>query len=128
MLPVTSLYAGLLALLLVTLSVKTILMRRKTGTSVGDNGNADMLKAIRVQGNFTEYTPFALLLLALSELQGAPGWAVHVLGLMLLAGRLLHVWGFGSTPQIIPARQAGMVLTFLMIIIAGLGLAAHSLF
>lgn len=128
MLPVTSLYAGLLALLLVTLSVKTILMRRKTGTSVGDNGNADMLKAIRVQGNFAEYTPFALILLALSELQGAPGWAVHVLGLMLLAGRLLHVWGFGSTPQIIPARQAGMVLTFLMIITAGLGLAAHSLF
>ena len=128
MLPITSLYAGVLALLLVTLSVRTILMRRKTRTSVGDNGNADMLKAIRVQGNFTEYTPFALLLLALSELQGAPGWAVHVLGLMLLAGRLLHVWGFGSTPQIIPARQAGMLLTFSMIIIAGLGLAAHSLF
>ena len=128
MLPITSLYAGLLALLLVTLSAKTILMRRKTRTSVGDNGNPDMLKAIRVQGNFTEYTPFALLLLALSELQGAPGWAVHVLGLILLVGRLLHVWGFGSTPQIIPARQAGMVLTFLMIIIAGLGLAAHSLF
>ena len=128
MLPITSLYAGLLALLLVTLSAKTILMRRKTRTSVGDNGNPDMLRAIRVQGNFTEYTPFALLLLALSELQGAPGWAVHVLGLILLVGRLLHVWGFGSTPQIIPARQAGMVLTFLMIIIAGLGLAAHSLF
>ena len=127
MLPVTSLYAGLLALLLVTLSVKTIMMRRKTGTSVGDQGKPDMLKAIRVQGNFTEYTPFALLLLALSELQGAPGWALHVLGLMLLVGRLLHVRGFGATPQIIPLRQAGMVLTFSMIIIAGLGLVAHSL-
>ena len=42
--------------------------------------------------------------LALAEMQGMPGWLVHLFGATLLAGRTLHGWGFGSTPQVVPAR------------------------
>ena len=54
------------------------------------------------------------------ELQGAGGLLVHILGLMLLAGRLLHAHGFGRTPQIVILRQAGMSVTFLAILVAAI--------
>jgi hypothetical protein len=82
---------------------------------------------MRTQSNCAEYAPISLLLLLLVELQGAPTWAVHVLGVMFLAGRLLHAIGFGRTPQIIPLRKSGMILTFAMMAFSALGLIAHSL-
>lgn len=125
---VTPLYAGLLALLYVLLSVNVIRTRFAEKISTGDDGNAALIKSMRVHANFAEYAPFGVVLLALAELQGAPGIAVHVLGLMLLAGRGLHAWGFGSTPQVIPARRAGMVLTFAMLTLTGLANIGHVLF
>ena len=62
-----------------------------------------------------------LLLLATTEGQAAAE-ALHE-----TAGRLLHAVGFGSTPQILPLRQAGMVLTFTMLLLSGLGLIGHAL-
>ncbi|MBE1282693.1 MAG: hypothetical protein GJ676_05215 [Rhodobacteraceae bacterium] len=128
MLPVTALYAGLIALLFVVLSIRVILFRRTLGASVGDIGDKNMLKAIRTQANCAEYAPFALLLMAILELQDGASWALHALGLMLLVGRLAHAYGFGRTPQIIPLRQVGMVLTFSCIILSGFGLIGSVLF
>lgn len=126
-LTVTPIYAGLLALLLIFLSARVILRRRDQKISLGDNEDKNLRKRIRVQANCAEYAPFGVLLLLLTEMQGTPGWAVHVLGLLLLAGRVLHAYGMGSTPQLLPLRQAGMVLTFTMLGFAGLGLIGHAL-
>lgn len=63
-----------------------------------NGGHAALELAARVQGNCAEYAPIGLLLLALTEAQGAPSLAVHALGLMLLAGRILHFIGYGRTP------------------------------
>ncbi|WP_306115744.1 MULTISPECIES: MAPEG family protein [unclassified Roseovarius] len=126
-LAITPLYGGLIGLLLVVLSVRVILRRRAARVSVGDGEDKDLRKRIRVQANCAEYAPIGLLLLAMAELQGAPGWVVHLLGLMLLAGRIFHVYGFGSTPQIIPMRQLGMGLTFGMLILASLASIGHAL-
>ena len=128
MLPVTSLYAGLVALLFVILSIQVILVRRRVGASVGDIGNKDMLKAMRTQANCAEYAPFALLLLAILELQSASAWGLHGLGLMLLVGRISHAYGFGRTPQIVPLRQLGMVLTFASIVLSAAWLIVTALF
>lgn len=127
-LTVTPLYAGALALLLVFLSFRVIFYRWSSKISLGDDDDKALRKRIRTQANCAEYAPFGVLLLLLAELQGAPVWALHLLGLTLLAGRLLHAVGFGSTPQILPLRQAGMVLTFTMLLLAGLGLIGHALF
>ena len=63
----------------------------------------------------------------IAELQGAPGIALHAIGLTLLAGRLMHAIGFSRTPQIIPLRVAGMVLTYAALLLGALGILAHGL-
>lgn len=125
---ITPIYAALSALLLVTLSARVITYRRQNHLSLGDEGDKGLLKRMRAQANCAEYVPVALILLLLVELRGAPGIAVHALGITLVIGRVLHGWGFSSRPPIMPMRVSGMVLTLLMIIISALGLLAHSLF
>ena len=124
----TPLYAGLLALLLVFLSFRVIFYRFSARISLGDEDDKNLRKRIRVQANCAEYAPFGVILLLLAELQGAPLWALHLLGGTLVAGRLLHAVGMGSTPQILRLRQAGMVLTFTMFMATALGLIGHALF
>jgi len=123
---VTALYAGLIALLYLFLSYNVVLARRSQRVSVGDGGDKLVRKRMRTHANCAEYAPIGLILLMLVEMQGMPLWLVHVFGLILLAGRLSHAYGFGSTPQIVPLRKLGMYLTLLMIIstaVANIGYA-----
>ena len=120
MLTITPIYAALIAFLYVALSVNVIRQRRAGKISVGDHGDKAMIKAMRTHANCAEYAPFALLLIAMVELQDAGDWLVNLLGMLLLAGRLLHAYGFGKTPQIIILRQIGMGLTFTAILLAAM--------
>ncbi len=124
---ITPIYAGLITLLLIGLSVRVIARRRSACVSIGDGNDPELNKRIRVQANCTEYAPLGILLLAMTELQGAPDWVTHLLGLMILSGRILHAIGLGSTPQILPLRQIGMVLTYLMLILAAVSNIGHAL-
>ena len=127
MLAVTSIYAGLIALIFLWLSLRVIRYRRGNSISLGDAGDKSLLKRMRAQANCAEYAPFGLLLLALVELSGAPVLATHVLGALLLAGRALHAWGFSASPPIMNARVLGTAFTLLMILISALGLILHGL-
>ncbi len=127
MLTITPIYAALLAILYVGLSFKVISQRRADKISYGDGGNQDMLKVMRTHSNFVEYTPFALLLIMIVELQGAGGLLLNLLGLTLLGGRLLHAYGFGRSPQIVILRQIGMLLTFTAILVAAVGILVLAL-
>ena len=118
MLTITPVYAALAAILYLALSIMVIGQRRTDKISYGDGGNGPMVKAIRTHGNFAEYAPFALLLMAMAELQGAGGLLLNLLGMALLAGRLSHAYGFGKSPQIVGLRQTGMILTFGVILVA----------
>ena len=69
---VTPIYAGLLALLFILLSMRVIGTRRAARVALGDGGIPALLRRQRVHGNFAEYAPLALLLMALAELQGLP--------------------------------------------------------
>ena len=124
----TALYAGALGLLLVYLSMRVVNLRKSYHVSTGSGGHAALELAARVQGNCAEYAPIGLLLLALTEAQGAPALAVHGLGLMLLLGRLLHAIGYGRAPSNLKLRVVGMVLTFGMLSLSSLGLILHALF
>ncbi|WP_122075383.1 MAPEG family protein [Pseudophaeobacter sp. EL27] len=127
MLAITSLYAGAAALMFVYLTLAVSRLRIKHRVSVGDGDNRAILVAIRAQGNFVEYTPIGLILMAAAETQGAPTLALHALGAMLIGGRLLHAIGFTRHPQILILRQAGIVLNLVMVLAAGLGILAHAL-
>lgn len=127
MAPVTGLYAALLTLLFVALSVRTLRIRRRNQIAVGDGGNSEMLRAIRVHGNFAEYAPLALLLIALVESNGAGvGW-VHTLGTALLLGRCSHAFGVSKTKENFRFRVFGMSLTFFALMGAALTLLVTGL-
>lgn len=117
---ITALYAGLLGLMLVILSIRVIGARRAARAALGDGGNEMLKRRIRVHGNFTEYVPLALILLAACESVGTSAWQLHALGGMLVAGRTLHAYGVGQVNEVLAVRVTGMSLTFTMIILASL--------
>ena len=119
---ITFLYAALLALLFVGLSVRTLRMRRRLRISVGDRGDEAMLRGMRVHANFAEYTPLALLLLYFVELAGTRPLVVHVLGSCLLLGRAVHAYGVSQVRENYRFRVAGMTLTLGMLVAASLRL------
>jgi uncharacterized membrane protein YecN with MAPEG domain len=117
---VTPVYATLLGLLFIALSVRTIRLRRKHQVAVGDGNNSELRRAMRVHANFAEYVPLALLLIFFVELDGTPKWWVHALAIALVCGRLAHAWGVSQTKENFRYRVSGMVLTFGVIATAGL--------
>jgi uncharacterized membrane protein YecN with MAPEG domain len=125
---ITPLYAALITFLYLGLTWHVIAYRRANRISLGDTGDKNLLKRMRAQANCAEYAPLGLVLLLMVELSNAPAFAVHLLGLSLLLGRLLHAYGFASTPQKFIFRQLGMVLTLLMLVLSALGLLGHALF
>lgn len=120
-------YAGLLALLFVVLSVQVIRQRRGAKVAIGPGGNPSLERAMRVHANFAEYVPFAVVLLALMELQRAPAFLLHALGLVLLAGRLAHAYGVSQPNENFRFRVTGMMATFATLVIAALYLIYRSL-
>ncbi len=124
--PIVSGYAALLALLFVVLSVRTIRLRRQNRIAIGDAGDARMQRAIRVHANFAEYVPLALLLIFFVETDNASSWLVHVLGLVLTAGRMAHAWGVSQAKEDFRFRVAGMMATFAVLgLTAGVLLYRH---
>jgi hypothetical protein len=118
---ITALYAALIGLLFLALSVDVIRARRRAQVLVGTGGDRRLLRAGRAHANCAEYAPLALLLLALAETTGASAWLLHVAGLMLLAGRASHAYGLRQDPEPLAFRQAGMALTFIALTLAILG-------
>jgi uncharacterized protein len=108
---ITALYAALLTPLLLFLTFRVIGQRRGQKVEIGDGNDRELLRRMRVHANFVETVPMALILLGLAESLKAPGIALHVLGLLLLVGRLVHAYGLSQTPHIMPLRFAGMVMT-----------------
>jgi uncharacterized membrane protein YecN with MAPEG domain len=109
---VTSLYAALLGFVLLWLSIRVIGHRRRARVAIGTGEDQGLLRASRAQGNFVEYVPMALILLALLELSGASALMLHALGAGLLGGRVAHGIGIGQEPENLKLRQIGMALTF----------------
>jgi uncharacterized membrane protein YecN with MAPEG domain len=114
------LYAALLALLFVGLSLRTLRMRRKMRIAIGDGGQPAMLRAMRVHANFAEYVPLTLLLIYLAEASGAGAGFVHGMGLAALLGRGAHAYGVGQLNEDYRFRTVGMALTFATLIAASL--------
>ncbi|MBR0648146.1 glutathione metabolism protein [Roseomonas terrae] len=117
----TALWAALHAPLLLWLSMRIVPMRHAMDVEIGTGGHPALERAVRAQANFTEYAPFALLLLALAEASGTPGWAVNAIGALLLVGRVIHAWGITRQVEDIRFRVVGMSATFAAI---ALGAAA----
>ncbi|MCC7258146.1 MAG: MAPEG family protein [Gammaproteobacteria bacterium] len=117
---ITAFYAGLLGLLLVALSYRVAQRRIRFKVGVGAGDHPELERAIRVHGNFIEYVPFTLLLLALYEAGGGPGWVLHGTGIALVAARLAHAVGLTTSAGRTPGRFAGTLVTWLVIALLSL--------
>ena len=113
---VTLLIAGLHGLLLLMLLVPIVLLRRGRKVGLGHGGDVQLLQRIRAHGNFVEYVPLALLLIALLEVTGLRREWVAALGGALLIARILHAVGLWRSPGYSFGRFAGTMLTFLVIL------------
>ncbi|MEO1456857.1 MAG: MAPEG family protein [Pseudomonadota bacterium] len=126
-LPVTALYAGLLGLWVLYLAFAVIKQRRAHKVSIGSGGVKLLEEAMRAHGNAVETVPLAILLLALSESLGTPALLLHLAGLGLLAGRVLHGYHFLNEQKEMKLRLYGMVLTVTVIAVLSVGLVGHGL-
>jgi uncharacterized membrane protein YecN with MAPEG domain len=111
---ITSIYAALLAILIVGLSLNVIKLRQIGQVILGDGDNLELQSAIRAQGNATEYIPISLILLLLLELSKGHWSLLHIGGIVLLTGRLIHARGLLKGN--LRFRVLGMQLTLFNII------------
>ena len=111
---ITALYAGILALIIVALGINVTMHRVKLRVPLGDGGNPQMLRMIRLHGNAIEYVPLAVVLMLIYEINGGWHTALHVIGIALVAGRVLQTWGMWGTPkcQSRPRRRAKPDMAF----------------
>jgi uncharacterized protein len=119
MLITTAVFASILALMFIKLSLTVIGFRRKNKVSIGAGGVDELERAMRAHGNFAEYVPLGLFLMGALELNGAPSVLVALLGSLLVIGRYFHAKGINEPPPEFTNRVRGMKLTF-----AALGLSA----
>jgi len=131
MLLITSVIAAALTIIFVKLSFAVIGLRRKNKVGLGSGGHDDLERAIRAQGNFAEYVPFGIILIACLELNGTPWWLVALPGIALIIGRLIHAKGINTPPPDFSKRVLGMKFTFytlITLVILNLGWSLHKLF
>jgi uncharacterized membrane protein YecN with MAPEG domain len=122
---IVALYAALLLVLFLLLTVQVMRARYRAQVVLGTAGDRRLERAARVHANFAEYVPIFLAALLAAELCGAPGWALHAAGAAMLAGRVAHAAGMSADPDIVPLRAGGMLLTLGALVAAcALALAA----
>ena len=114
------LYAALLILLLLPLTAAVIARRFGRKIGIGDGGDREMARWVRVHGNFAETAPFGIAALFALAFSGAGPLLVHAVGACFLAGRLAHAQGLSSSAGASPGRTAGMVLTLSALAVAAL--------
>jgi len=116
MLLITSIISSILTIIFIKLSFAVIALRRKNQVGLGSGGHDDLERAIRAQGNFAEYVPFGIILIACLELNGAPWILVAIPGIALIIGRLIHAKGIHVPPPDFSKRVLGMKFTFYTLI------------
>ncbi len=109
-LPITAVSVMVAAAMLIALSVPVSLRRARLGIAIGDAGDDETLtRRIRAHGNFTEYVPVALLLIAVVEASENVHAAI-ALAVIVLVARLAHA--AGTLSGLTWLRGIGLLATF----------------
>ena len=113
------LYAALLGILLIVLSLRVIALRGSPAFiwfSFRNQGDISLQRAVRGHGNLTEYAPIFLILLYFVENSGFDVAAVHWYGSVFVLGRLMHGVCFGFLEKNMFLRVGGTILTLFPIL------------
>jgi len=120
-------YAAILTLIYVFLSARVVRMRGLARINLGHGDNPAMERRIRVHGNFAEYVPLALLLLAFMEMQAHSRYILHILCIILIVARIVHAIGVTPVEERLRLRIAGAAMTFFVLIVAAIFLLINGL-
>jgi hypothetical protein len=118
--------AGLIGILLFTLSLRVVAVRRTARVSLGDGGDPVLLARIRAHANLAEYAPLTLCLLFLAEGAFGSNLLVGGLAVLFLVARLAHPIGM-ELPAPNAPRIIGAVGTLTVLVILSLALVWQSL-
>lgn len=123
-LPITAAFASIFLIVLMPLTIQVGLKRIDTKIYFGDGGNIDLARRRSAQSNFVEHVPLFMVALTVCELIGAPYMVLMAAGGSMLTGRTFHAFCMLFTAGNGNSRAAGMILTFVAHLIAGLYLGA----
>lgn len=116
-LPVTLLYGGLCALLVVGLGLNVSRLRIATRTLAGQPQPKELTLPIRAHGNAAEWVPLGLGLLLVLELSRPDArFALHLAGGTFFLARVLHAVGFYGRSRL---SVAGATLNYLVLAAMG---------
>ena len=113
---ITGIYAALATLLAVILAFRVIVLRQSTRTGIGDGGDHELAKRIRAHANAVETLPLGLVLLLLVEWNQTLPLLVHIFGIALIVGRVLHAFGLSRTAGASAGRIVGMGVTLMALL------------
>ncbi|KFZ36232.1 hypothetical protein HR45_17765 [Shewanella mangrovi] len=114
---ISGFYCGLSGLLLLGLSALVVMVRVRTRVGIGDGQQPALIAAIRAQGNYVEYAPLVLLLLAAAEAAQLGALWLHIFGTIWLLGRLLHAYGMVKAEGGVHlARLIGILSTWITLL------------
>ena len=116
-------YIALSCLILSKLSINVIKLRRQNKVSFGDDGDRTLMRRIRAQANFIEYTPIFLLSLIGIEwlaVENIPYYFlyINIVGSLFIIGRILHALSLYEKK--IMHRKTGMIITFVSLQLNGI--------
>lgn len=127
LLPITSIYVFVFAFLFVMLSYNVIKLRQEHGVGLGDGGHNALTRAIAAHGNFAQYVPMMLIILALCEMGGVESTLCFLLGFLMLFARGCHFYSLlvyetnaEEGKDALRFRKTGMVATFASIILGAI--------
>ncbi len=118
---ITATYGAVLGIYFVALSIHVVIVRAREDIHHGDGGSEALNRAIRSHGNFAEYVPIALLLIAWVESGGASERALHLLLAPLLVARLMHPVGMRqpvASKRQYAWRATSVTITWIVIVAA----------
>jgi uncharacterized protein len=126
---VTSIIASILAILMLPLTLQISIRRAALGKAAndltavvfGDGGDEKLRRRIRALGNFIEYVPMCLIMLALIESSGAGETLLWSVGGLLVCGRVLHALGMLYINNPAP-RGIAMFMTYASFIVPAIWL------
>lgn len=122
-----ALWVGLHIILLLVLSVLVVRLRQKHKIAMGDEGIPELARAIRAFGNATEYVPAGLVAIAVLALAGASPLSIHIVGLVLLTGRVTHAVGLSNSGGTSMPRAVGIILTWIAYVFAAAALLVYAI-
>ncbi|MDA4848825.1 MAPEG family protein [Hoeflea poritis] len=116
-LEITGIYASLLAIVMIVLSVRVSMLRAQSDIPMLHGENIQLAEWVRRHGNFTENAPMGLILMGIVEAFGASFLLLNVIGGTLLVGRIVHPFGIAAKDENKLARGAGALLTAISMLI-----------